>query len=197
MRGFVVRILNERFHYKLSVCSANSLFLASPVNVCQKCLSVCFSLCFFEKKLNLSRVLFLGLQNASSQFVRIFCSVTVATLISGNLSVILFMPAAPNDRKRTLIIFLSAAYLLRLFIKTKFLGACSVAILNNSLTDNDYFSFTATVKRSRQSSQSVLSAVSAESRYAGNPTQPMHFLTSPLLHNLLILAAPCCSWRLS
>ena len=110
--------------------------------------------------LNLYSVLILGLLNVSSHFVRSSCNVTVATLILGNLSVTLFLPAVPSDRMRTLITLLSAACSLRLF----FLGACSVAILSNSLTDNESFAFTAAVKRSHQSSQSVLGAVSA-----GNP----------------------------
>ena len=115
------------------------------------------------------KVLFLGLQNSLSQFVRSSCSVTVATLISETLSVTLFLSAVPNDRKTTLIVFRSAACSLRLFNKATFLGACSVAFLKNSLTDNEYLAFTSTVKRSHQSSQSVLGAVSAESQYAGNP----------------------------
>ena len=85
------------------------------------------------------------------------------------MSLTLFLPAVPNDRKRTLITFLSAASSLRLFIEDKFLGACCVVILKNALIDNEYFAITATVKSSHQSPQSVLGAVSAESQYAGNP----------------------------
>ena len=142
-----------------------------------------FFFLFSRTSLNLSKVLFLGLLNASSHLVRNSCSVTVATLISGSLSVRLFLPAVPSGRKRTLITFLSsAASSLRLFIRAKF-GACSVVtILNNLLTDNEYLAVTATVKRSHQSSQSVLGAASAESQCAGNPNTAdalPDFATSP------------------
>ena len=58
-----------------------------------------------------------------------------------------------------------------------------MTILKNSLTDNEYLALTATVKRSHQSSQSVLGAASAESpQYAGNPDTAdalPDFATSP------------------
>ena len=118
------------------------------------------------------------------QFVRSAHTVTVATFISGNLSVTLFLPVIPNDSKRALNFLLFACLFVRLFIRAKFLFACSMANLNHSFTDNEYFASTATVKRSHQSSQSVLGAVSAESQYVGNPDTAdslPDFATSQLL----------------
>ena len=114
-------------------------------------------------------------------FVRSSRNVTVDTLISGSLSVTLFLPAVP--KKTTLIIFLSAACSLRLFIRAKCLAACSVAILNNSFTDKESFVLTASLKKSHYFSHSVLGAVSAEYQYTGNPYTTdafPDFATSPL-----------------
>ena len=149
--------------HRIFVCSPISHFAANPGNVYQNCLSLSFPFYFREKNLNHSRVLCFGLQNASSQYVRRSCNVTVTTLVSGNMSVILFLQAVPSNRNRTLITFFSAACSLRLFIKAKFLGACSVALLNNSLTDDECFALTATVKRFLQFSQSVPGGMFTES----------------------------------
>ena len=168
----------------LSVWSPYSHFVANPVSVCLNCLSVSFSFCILEKNLILSIIMFLSLLKASPQLVCYSCSVTIATLISENLSVTLFLPAVPNDRKRTLTTFISAACSLRLFFRAKFLGACSVTILKNSFTDFEYLIFTDTVKRSHESSQSVLGAASAESQFAGYPDTAdalPDFATSPQL----------------
>ena len=95
---------------------------------------------------------------------------SVATLISGYLSLRLFVAADPKDRNRTLTIFLSTASSFKLLMSAAILGCCCcVTVLNISFTEIEYFAFAAVMKRSHHSSHSVLGAASAESQKDGNP----------------------------
>ena len=146
------------------------------------CLIVSFSFCFLAKKLYHSSVLFLGFTNACSQLFFRSVRAIVATRISGNLSVRLFLAAHPNDKNSTLTIFRSAACSFRLFINDCIVGCRAVTVRNSSFTDIEYFALSATIKRSHHSLHSVLGVVSVEFQNAGNPDtadDPPDVVTSP------------------
>ena len=90
---------------RLSVCSPNAHFEAIPVKVCQNCRKVSFWVCFLEKNLYRFNVLFRDFTKACLQFCFISSSDIVATLMSGNLSVRLFLAADPSGRNSHLIFF--------------------------------------------------------------------------------------------
>ena len=120
-------------------------------------------------------------------FITVFSrSDTAATLMWGNLSVKLFLAADPEDTRRILTIFLSAACYFRLFRTAGIRGCCSVTSRIPSVTDIECFALVATVKRSHNSSHYVLGAVSDESQKVGNPetaVAPPEVDTSLLDHN--------------
>ena len=156
-----------------SVCSPNSHISANPVRVCQNGLSVSFFLFsweVFSKNWIFPPFYFSVWFNDC--FLTICQELTLCHGCHSHLwkfCVTLFLPTVPNDRRRTPITLLSAACPLGLFLKAKLLGARSVTILNTSFTDTEYFAFTATVKRSNQSSQYVLGAAFAQTQCTGNP----------------------------
>ena len=141
---------------RLSVCSPNALFEAIPVKVCQNFRNVIFWVCFLEKNLYRSNVLFRDFTKACSLFCFISSSDIVATHMCGNLSVRLFLAADPSDSKSTLTIFLSAACSFTLLMSAATRGCCSVTVLRISFTEIEYFAFAATMKRSHHSSHSYI-----------------------------------------
>ena len=128
---------------RLSVWSPKSRFAANPVRVYQTWPNVSFEFCFREKFLYLSRIQFLGLWNACSQFSTISLREIVATRMWGNLSVRRFRAADPSDKNSTHTIFLSAACSLRWFRNAATIGFYSVTVLSIPFTDMEYLALAA------------------------------------------------------
>ena len=143
---------------KLSVIAPKLHFEAIPFNSFQNCLSDSPSFCFLDRNLNLSNVSFFGFSKHSLQFFSKSVRFTVAIFVVGNLSAIVFLPAAPNSRYKTLIAFFIAGISSKSPIR---LFSFAPVVFVSSDTEILFFAIKATSKRSIHFSHSNLGVFDA------------------------------------
>ena len=89
--------------------SPNSHLAANPFNACQNCCNNSVGNCFRDRKLCLSKVLFLSIRNSSRNFLTSQVTCNHQLDVSGYLSRNISRPVFRNDRNIVFTTFLFAA----------------------------------------------------------------------------------------